>query len=406
MNVLSSSAKRNCTSCQMCAAVCAKNAITIELDADGFYRPVVNEEYCIDCGLCTKICYRFDEDIIPFKKVQLANTNLYGAYAKSKEIVESTTSGGVADILAHALLAEGYKCVGVVYNPENDCAEDKIVEKEGGLACFRGSKYIQSYTYDAFQELVHRCKDEKFAVFGTPCHIYAVDKMARQKNVRGNLVLIDLFCHGCPSMNVWKKYVKGIKKKSGADKLQNANFRSKIKGWGRFCVAAYNKEEPIFYSSPAHNEFFELFFSDLVLNEACNDCKLRSTLAYTDIRLGDFWGKEYVLNQKGVSAVSVVSDRAKLLFEKIKNELVWKEHKYENFLPWQSWGKNHYPNMDVRLHVLQQLRDPSISLKESVEYIYSRQSSKQKIVRCAKNMIMMLPGNAESWVRWLFYKIS
>lgn len=55
-------AVHNCTSCQMCGAVCPKNAITIELDDEGFYRPKVNEN-CIDCGLCVKVCYKFDKDI-------------------------------------------------------------------------------------------------------------------------------------------------------------------------------------------------------------------------------------------------------------------------------------------------------------------------------------------------------
>ena len=39
MNVNDKSALRECTSCQMCAAVCAKNAIEIRLNKDGFYRP-------------------------------------------------------------------------------------------------------------------------------------------------------------------------------------------------------------------------------------------------------------------------------------------------------------------------------------------------------------------------------
>ena len=36
MNILDSSAIRKCTSCQMCAAVCPKGAITIELVLNGF----------------------------------------------------------------------------------------------------------------------------------------------------------------------------------------------------------------------------------------------------------------------------------------------------------------------------------------------------------------------------------
>ena len=61
MNITDVSAKRNCTSCQMCAAICPKNAISIALDLNGFYRPRVDDSLCVDCGICMKVCYRFEQ---------------------------------------------------------------------------------------------------------------------------------------------------------------------------------------------------------------------------------------------------------------------------------------------------------------------------------------------------------
>lgn len=49
-------------------------------------------------------------------------------------------------------------------------------------------------------------------------------------------MLIDLYCHGCPSMNVWKKFIKDVKIKTRQSKIDYVNFRSKIKGWGSFYV--------------------------------------------------------------------------------------------------------------------------------------------------------------------------
>ena len=63
MNINDNSALRECTSCQMCAAVCAKNAITIKQNENGFYRPYVDVDACSDCGLCTKVCYKFDAEV-------------------------------------------------------------------------------------------------------------------------------------------------------------------------------------------------------------------------------------------------------------------------------------------------------------------------------------------------------
>lgn len=116
MNINDLSQLRPCTSCQMCGAVCPVAAITIQLNENGFYRPVVDDRKCIDCGLCVKSCYKFDDEI----KItsDLGTKEIYAAWAKDNKTVESTTSGGIADLLARELIAQGYKCIGVIYDSE------------------------------------------------------------------------------------------------------------------------------------------------------------------------------------------------------------------------------------------------------------------------------------------------
>jgi len=53
---------QECTGCSICAVTCPEKAINIELSSDGFYEPVVDDLLCVDCGLCQKTCYKFDED--------------------------------------------------------------------------------------------------------------------------------------------------------------------------------------------------------------------------------------------------------------------------------------------------------------------------------------------------------
>lgn len=75
-------------------------------------------------------------------------------------------------------------------------------------------------------------------------------------------MLIDLYCHGCPSMNVWKKFIKDVKIKTRQSKIDYVNFRSKIKGWGSFYVVVVVVDgKPIYYSSDdKNNDFYDLFF--------------------------------------------------------------------------------------------------------------------------------------------------
>ena len=405
MNINDGKAKHSCTSCQMCAAVCPKNAITISLDKDGFYRPIVDSNLCVNCSICTNICYKYDNQIEDFGKDKLASTILYGASAKDVNIVKRTTSGGIADILAHELMQEGYKCVGVVYDSEYDIAIDIIANSEADLDKFRGSKYIQSYTFNAFKEIVNNCKNEKYAIFGTPCHIFSIDKFLRQRKVRDQHILIDLYCHGCPSMLIWEKYIKKIKEKTFYTKIDNVNFSSKTMGWGNYSMEISTNGKIQYHSNNRHNEFFDLFFSDQILNDACNDCKLRGTLAYTDIRLGDFWGKQYVMNLKGVSAVSLVTDKAKALFATISDKVTYKKERYENFLPWQSWGKKHNPKPELRKILLEQLRDKNTTLDLCIHTIHRQQSLREKLSRHCKNFVHVFPIQFEKYIRWVFYHL-
>ena len=165
-----------------------------------------------------------------------------------KDVLKHTTSGGIADILAKQLIKDNYKVIGVVYEPKEECAKHKGAVSIEDTDPFRGSKYIQSYTIDAFKELVRGVRNEKYAVFGLPCQIYAINKYLNLINRRENCVLIDLYCHGCPSMLAWKKYSSDRKRKKGVEFWSNVLWRSKVRGWGNFVIelqGGKNKRERI-----------------------------------------------------------------------------------------------------------------------------------------------------------------
>lgn len=392
MNVLDASAKRDCTSCQLCATVCAHDSITIELNEDGFYRPVIDVDKCSDCGLCTKVCYKFDDEPRMSTPERLARTQLYSAWSNDDELVHNTTSGGIGDMLAHELLKQGYKVVGCVYNPEKVRAEHRIATTEEELISFRGSKYIQSYNFDAFKEVVKNCRQERYAVFGSPCQIYALGKVAEMKKVRDQFFFVDFFCHGCPSLYAWTKYHDYLKEKTGAMAFDKVEFRSKVKGWGAFIVAVYSEGRKLYNSSNNLKGFYDLFFCDQILNEGCNKCQLRGTLEYTDIRMGDFWGKKFLDNTRGVSGISVVTCRGREVFEAINAQNVTSSLcDYKDFLPWQSYGKVHHPNPAAREAILGSLKDSSQDVWDACKVVYRTQTFKERVKRYVKNVLALFP---------------
>ena len=391
MNINDISAIRECTSCQMCAAVCSRDAISIHLNEDGFYRPYIDEVKCTNCGLCTKVCYKFDNDIRVTDAEGLNNVKVYSAQHKSEELLEKVTSGGVADALAKELIKQGYECIGVTYNDGKHRAEHVVARTSEETDAFRGSKYIQSYSMDAFKELVKNCRTTKYAIFGLPCHIYAAHQFLSRRNLRDNCLLIDLFCHGCPSMLVWNKYEQKIKKQVKNKKFDEVQFRSKVRGWGTFYVVVVVEGVRAFISSPKQDEFYSLFFSDHVLNDACSDCKLRSTMEYTDIRLGDFWGKRFLNDRKGVSAVAITSERGQMLFETIKDKFVTAHSDMSEVLVKQSYGKIYHPNLELRKNMLEALRDDNKTLKDVVDLYYSKQGLTLKAKKWLKTINWYLP---------------
>lgn len=399
MNVTDKSALHECTSCQLCGAVCSKEAIHIELNPNGFYRPIINKDLCIDCGICTKVCYKFDTEIKQTQPKELQSKPLYAAWAKDDDIVRQTTSGGIGDLLAHRLIADGYKVLGVVYNDKEVRAEHSIAATQDEIIPFRGSKYIQSYTLEAMKEVVKHCKQERYAVFGTPCQIYALNKWAEMKHARDNFLFIDLYCHGCPSLHAWTKYQTYIKHKLKIDRFDKVEFRSKVKGWGTFYVVVVVGGKPIFVSNPKEDGFYELFFCDQVLNDGCHECQLRGSLEYTDIRLGDFWGKKYLHNHRGVSGVSLATKRGADIFEKIFHQIEFERCDYTAFLPYQSWVKVYHPNPSVRTTILESLRDNKQTIDDAVKTFRKHQSFKGRIKRRVKNLLYYLPTGVTGFLK-------
>ena len=405
MNVLETPIINNCTSCGVCATVCSKNAISIRLDREGFYRPFIDRSLCNDCGLCTTVCYKYDNQINKTLNEDLKDKPLYSAWSNDDELVKQTTSGGIGDLLAHELKLEGYKVVGVIYNEEKTRAEHYIAENEDDIVSFRGSKYIQSYTYDAFKKVVANCRNEKYAVFGTPCQIYALNKLATKRKVRDHFFFVDLYCHGCPSLYSWIKYQSDIKKRINVDKFDSIAFRSKAKGWGSlYIVEAKSKGETVYVGNKANDKFYELFFSEQILNKACYDCQLRSTLEYCDVRMGDFWGHKFLGNQRGVSAISTTTEKGREVFEKL-GSISCARCSYDEFLPYQSWNLTYKVDEEKRKAILKSLSEDSEGIDTAITLLRYHQGLTTKAKRYIKTVLALFPLGLTNGIKRIVYKI-
>lgn len=388
-NNISKAQKKNfCTSCQICSVVCPAEAIEIKLNNDGFYQPIVNNNKCINCGKCVSICYKYDLSVELNDEYKIA----YAAKSKDKLLLSKSTSGGIAHLLAEHLIKKGYKICGVTYNYTLNRAEAVIVDKIEELEKIQGSKYIQSYSEEIYKKIFQDLNSEKYAIFGLPCQIYGIDTYLRKINRRNNVILIDLFCHGCPSLKFWRKYLNYVVNKNKLDGIKKIEFRSKKKGWHEFIISILDNKDKLFISKNENDIFFRLFFSNKILNESCYKCKLRSTLKYTDIRLGDYWGSEYDLDKEGVSAVVLVTEKGESIFKNIKSNIEFRKTILKNIVKAQSYGKNYRFEEKNRKYILSILNENDkfeIFLKKYNQSL----NKKEKIKYFLKNIFLMLPQN-------------
>ncbi len=53
--ILNFISRNKCCGCGACVEICPKKALTMEEDEEGFLRPVLNMDFCIDCGGCDNV---------------------------------------------------------------------------------------------------------------------------------------------------------------------------------------------------------------------------------------------------------------------------------------------------------------------------------------------------------------
>lgn len=328
-----------CYGCAVCATICPPKIITIELNAEGFYEPTIREpERCTECGLCLSVC-SFVEKETALKSDDVA---YYAAWSKDHMVRRKCSSGGIGFEIGKHLIEKGYKACGVRYDCKANRAEHYMADTVDGFIPSIGSKYIQSYTLSGFRNLNRK---DKFLVTGTPCQIDSICRYVRKLRIEDHFVLMDFFCHGVPSMLVWKQYVKAVEKQTG--KLTYVSWRNKQTGWhdswsmgiegedggekinwhDSYAMLMREKKSYHYFSRLSTGDpFYRFFLGNFCLGKACyKNCKYKMASSSADIRIGDLWGNAYKDNEDGVSAVLALTERGKNLVSELKESCVFEE---------------------------------------------------------------------------------
>ena len=228
-----------CTSCEICTAVCPKNAIIMEYKF-GQFLPKVDNEKCINCGVCIDLCPGIDIDALKLRQEKNSNNIIdihclesYTAYSNNPEIRKNSASGGLITNLISELIKNNEFDVVFVLNfdkfeskPVRLKATNKIHE------IFRASKskYIPASVYNIIKTLDKR-DNKKYIIVGTSCQIHGIKKFINKFNISDeNLLFLGLFFEKTLNFNIIQFFEDTYKKLN--EKLIKFEFRTKEKyGW-------------------------------------------------------------------------------------------------------------------------------------------------------------------------------
>lgn len=378
---------RSCTGCGACGAACGVGAITLGINDEGFYAPVVDTTKCVECGACQRVCYKY-ADLTPLPT--LNSQTCYAACSSNAETHAATTSGGFAYELSKWGIESGYRVMGVAYDYSSDMARTVIIDNIADLEQLKGSKYIQSHTEEAlhaFITLATSNPSQRFICFGTPCQIYGLRRLAELKRLKNEILYVDLFCHGVPSHLVWRPYIKSMRDRLG--ELKSVNFRYKGNGWHQYSIRIVGERGS--YCNYAYNDtFYRFFFDNVALNTSCYTCKLRQRYAPSDIRIGDFLGRAYEHREDGISAaVAITANGLKAIkgLERGQRIKVVGTHTVKECLRAQS--TDDYSGVELRNKVVAKLKDGD--LKATKRWYVGEFSLRHRVYLHLKSLSTLLP---------------
>lgn len=331
----------SCYGCGICAIACSKKIIDIHLNSDGFYEPyIINPSKCTDCGLCFDVCSYSHKEVAIHGYPKAS----YGAWSKDKNVRLVSASGGVGFEIGKYLIGQGYKVAAVRYDVAKQRAEHYIANSVTDFIDSMGSKYIQSYTLEGFKKINRK---DKILVTGTPCQIDSFRRYIRRFRCEENFILMDFFCHGVPSINIWNKYIKENGRKLGH--LEHVVWRNKLNGWhDSWAMVLEGKSGSRNSRWTKGDTFYNMFLGNNCLGKACyKHCKFKYNHSSADIRIGDMWGDTYKDDDKGVTACVAFTQKGVEVLNQSNCELV--EYSFEQVAEGQIKKPIPYPGIGWNL---------------------------------------------------------
>jgi acetyltransferase-like isoleucine patch superfamily enzyme/coenzyme F420-reducing hydrogenase beta subunit len=324
--------KKDCCGCNACGDICSQNAVSFNIDIEGFWYPEVDREKCTNCGLCEKICPILHANEL--KKNDLKQSICYAAEHKNIEIVFDSTSGGAFSALADIMYKGGGYVGGAIFN-DDFSVRHFISNNKKDITRIRGSKYLQSDLTGFYSDVKQLAEsNEQILVCGCPCQMAAL-RTFLMKNYT-NLIIVDFICRCINSPKVWRKYLDSFEERYGSPVVYSRS-KSKELGWRNLTQKVILANGKSYYEKKDENNYIKGYLGfNIISRPSCYDCQFRGFPRIADITIADYWGiekiKQNLDKNLGTSLIMLNSQKGIDYFEKIKANINYIQTPFESAL--------------------------------------------------------------------------
>lgn len=312
-----------CTHCGACIASCSNNAVYFSKpDENGDSRPLIDENRCVKCGICQKVCPQFN----PVSKREDFTVKYLAGWSKRFRLKGS--SGGIFGEIADYIIRHDGYVSGAAFDKRGRLRH-RLINDISQLPPLLGSKYLTSEAHNVFPLIKNNLNNGKMVLFvGTPCQVAGLKKYLKREYEK--LITIDLVCFGCPTQELYQSYLRKINSKQT---IVSYSFRR---------LDSNRPDNKIIYEDNTHGHipnryytYMDGFTKGLSLKNSCYNCHYKNMERVGDITLGDYHtirSEKPVLRakiSKGVSLIFINSHKGDYYFKQIiPNLILYKKDKH------------------------------------------------------------------------------
>jgi Formate hydrogenlyase subunit 6/NADH:ubiquinone oxidoreductase 23 kD subunit (chain I) len=250
----------DCVGCGVCADICPRSAIKMDMDDSGFLFPSVDSSCCIGCERCSSVCppMNAEEDAFCCSKSYItASKQSLNIDTFLKKILQPLSKDWI--ILAPDLLFNGSGCESL---PQIKMSKGKY------------ESYVERNMLGLYKKIKNSLKNGEHIVFiGVPCYVAAL------KNYIGRyhdeLMTISIACEGVTSGKIVSSYLKEVENKEKVSisfsKVTDTRFNEIMIG---------TKTYP-------HDLFFEGMVSGILTRDSCSNCKIQNAHSLSDFTISN-----------------------------------------------------------------------------------------------------------------------